>query len=266
VCEVSARMDAVAFARDGYVILDIFTQAELSRFKHSYHGLVISYLRKAGLSGACGIRIDDGLRALEAADHRYVAELYDASAQLPAFLALVSNQRVEDTINRLLSRAPGSSLYAFHNRCRIDPTGDSRRTYNWHQEVFYTIPKSKLVQTWAPLIRDTNCQNGTIEACIGSHAEGTAKSTWTESPGKATQIIVDPTVVSKYTQIKLPMTLGQVMFFDGRLFHRSGQNTSKDIRFSLVGMYHDVDSGFRAPEVKMEYRGMTPREWYDANS
>ena len=33
------------------------------------------------------------------------------------------------------------SLYGHTNRCRIDPPEDERRTYDWHQETFYTIPK-----------------------------------------------------------------------------------------------------------------------------
>ena len=55
--------------------------------------------------------------------------------------------------------------------------------------------------------------------------------------GRATQIIIDEKIVNKYEKVTLPIKVGDMLFFDGHLFHRSGNNLTKDdIRFSLVGM------------------------------
>lgn len=225
------------YARDGFVVIDDFFQpAELDGFAAAFRALP---------------------------DFGSIGEKYDACFQLPAFLRLVSKPWTEVTANRLLGRAPYAPLYCFTNRCRIDPPHDDRRTYGWHQEVFYTIPHGHFVQTWAPLIEDTTVANGTIEVCVGSHKAGIASQTWIDPEGRATQIIVDPALVGRYEQRAVPMKLGQMMFFDGRLFHRSGKNTSDRTRYSLVGMYHDVDApGFRVPRLTFEYRGRTPREWF----
>ena len=179
-------------------------------------------------------------------------------------MRLAGKRETADLVNVFLDRPRGEPLYGFTNRCLIAPPNDDRRTYGWHQEVFYTVPDSRFIQTWAPLVTDTTAENGTIEVCVGSHAEGVAVQSWHDEPDRARQIIVDPSVVAKYEQRVVPMKLGQMMFFDGHLFHRSGRNTSKETRYSLVGIYHDVDApGFRVPSLTFNYRGKTPREAFD---
>ena len=61
----------------------------------------------------------------------------------------------------------------------------------WHQEIFFTFPDTKFLQTWAPIMRDATLENGTIEICVGSIKEGIAKQTWNDTDGRATQILVD---------------------------------------------------------------------------
>ena len=157
-----------------------------------------------------------------------------------------------------------NSLYGHTNRCRIDPPRDNRRTYGWHQEVFYTIPEGNYIQTWAPLLFDTTIKNGTIEIAAGSHKEGIAKQSWNEVEGGATQIIVDPKIVDKYPNSPLEMKLGELLLFSGYLFHRSGNNISDHVRYSLVGMFHDVSYvPFTAPKLNFQYRGITPQNFYN---
>lgn len=237
----SSQRQAEAFDRDGFVVIDkFFWPRDLDDFADAFKRLP---------------------------DFESVGEKYDACAQMPQFLRLVSYPRVAEMANLLLGRPENAPLYCFTNRCRIDPPNDERRTYGWHQEVFYTIPYGRFVQTWAPLIYDTTVENGTIEVCVGSHKEGITKQKWTEPEGRAAQIVVEQSVVDRYEQRAIPMRLGQVMFFDGHLFHRSGRNTSKRTRYSLVGMYHDVDAKeFRVPSLEFNYRGANPREWYEAMS
>lgn len=189
------------------------------------------------------------------------AEQYDISAQLASFLRIVSNPEIAYTVKQLLPKS--GPLYCFTNRCLVAPPHDDRRTYGWHQEVFYTIPNSRFIQSWAPLVEPSTRTNGTIEVCVGSHKAGIPKQDWIEGTGRATQIIVDPAVVAQYEQRAIEMRVGDLLLFDGRLFHRSGKNTSTRTRYSLVGMYHDAaHRGFRGPKPVFSYRGATPREYY----
>ena len=209
--------------------------------------------------------LTEGIKKLEAIDHDHVAQVYDTIISMPSFLRICCDLNIENTISSILQLAPESPLYGFTNRCRIDPPMDDRRTYGWHQEVFYTIPNGRYLQTWAPLIYDTTIQNGTIQIAVGSHVEGIAKQSWLEFPGVATQILIDDEVINKYPQISVEMNVGELLLFSGFLGHRSGSNNSAQVRYSLVGMYHDVThKPFSAPKISFEHREMSPHKYFES--
>jgi phytanoyl-CoA hydroxylase len=263
-----------SFHANGFLILDdFFNNKEISDFQHALRQLIrASFLRaKEKNESLCIEDYDDiefhqGLMALEAIDHFFVADIYDSLAQTSAFKRLISKEETSDAINELMGKPLDSPLYTYTCRCRIDPPKDNRRTYGWHQEVFYSIPESDFLQTWAPLVIPTNEGNGTIEVCVGSHKEGIAKQTWNSIDGRATQIIVDDMVSQKYEQRRIDMTVGQMMIFDYRLFHQSGNNTSREVRYSLVGMYHDATKpSFYSANINFGYKKKTPKEYFNEN-
>ena len=189
-------------------------------------------------------------------DKDILGEGYDIISYSSTFLNLIANTKIEILTKELLGIEKSNTIYGWTNRVRIDPPADERRTYGWHQEVFYTIPESRYLQTWAPIIRNTTTQNGTIWIAPKSHKEGIAKQSWNEIEGKATQIIIDQSIVEQYSQVQLEMEIGDVLFFDGKLAHKSGSNmTNDEIRFSLVGMWHDIwTKNFRGPRPNFQHR------------
>ena len=198
-------------------------------------------------------------------DNKLIGELYDTVSYSSSFLKLVSDSDIEEYARELLGLSKKNTIYSWKHRVRIDPPKDERRTYGWHQEIFYTIPETKFIQTWCPLIRDTTIENGTIEVCEGSHKEGIAKQTWNEIKGRATQILVNEEVVAKYEQKKLPMKKGEILFFDPHMFHRSGHNSTKDeVRFSLVGMWNDTTCHkFKAPRPEFKSRTFSAKDYFN---
>ena len=91
-----------------------------------------------------------------------------------------------------------------------------------------------------------------------------AEATWTEVEDGPTQIIVKPEIVDKYEQIQVEMELGDLMVFSPFTFHKSGENKSDHVRFSMIGMYHSIASeGFIAPKPKFEMRNLSPRGHFD---
>ena len=61
------------------------------------------------------------------------------------------------------------------------------------------------------------------------------------------------------------LKLGQVLFFSGKTLHRSGNNQSKFSRFSMVGLYHDIDDPyFIPPNAHYTYRKETPKQYYQS--
>jgi len=196
----------------------------------------------------------------------FLAEIYDTFSYSLSFMRFLGNKKVESISKELLNLDENSALYGFTNRMRIDPPGDERRTYGWHQEIFYNVPNSNFLQTWCPMMRSTSIDNGTIELKKGSHKEGISGQSWQEVEGRVTQIIIDPSVSSKYKTTKLEMNVGDVLFFDSHLFHKSGKNSTKDeVRFSLVGTWNDVSyKKFRAPIPEFKFRTLSPKEYFDS--
>ena len=267
--DISDSQAAVNFYEEnGFVIVKNFYPAEdLYDFKIEVKNIINAYLLKAGIQ-EMDLTNDDilsnGILALEEKDHEYVAAIYDTIFQSPSFFRILGNRNTESYIKDLLDIDSSHALYGFTNRCRIDPPKDNRRTYGWHQEVFYTVPRGSYIQTWAPLIFDTTFENGTIEIAVGSHKEKIAKQTWNESEDKATQILVDDNVVKKYEQLVVEMEVGEILFFSGFLAHRSGNNISQQVRYSLVGMYHDVKhKPFFTPKLGFTFRKSSPKEYFD---
>lgn len=82
--------------------------------------------------------------------------------------------------------------------------------------------------------------------------------------GKATQIIGDEKIVNKYPRKVIDMKVGEILFFSGFLAHRSGNNISNHVRYSLVGMYHYVrHNPFIAPKIGFSYRKSSEKEYFD---
>jgi len=196
-------------------------------------------------------------------DKENIGEVYDAFSYSSSFLRFISKREVENSIRQLLCFDTTATLYGWTNRVRIDPPRDNRRTYGWHQETFYTHPEFHYLQTWAPIIRNTTKDNGTIRIKPKSHKEGIPPQTWNEISGRATQILIDAEVLSKYPSEDIEMSVGDLLFFDGRLAHSSGSNTSSEVRYSLVGMWNDTtDIKFKSPKPYFESRSRPAKEYF----
>jgi len=260
------------FNVNGYLIIDnYFNKKELDDFKESFRHLIQISLKKIAKFHP-EVKPDDfidkefgnGIMKLEEIDHAFVANIYDTIYQVPEFLRIVAKPETTQCINQLLNRRDDNPLYTFTCRCRIDPPDDERRTTKWHQEVFYSIPKSEFLQTWAPLISDATLENGSIEFCVGSHKDGIAQASFLNVKGSANPFSVDDDLVQKYEKKQITMKLGQFMIFNSKLIHRSGKNRSNNVRYSLVGMYHTTDNeNFMPPLLNFEFKNISPKQYFD---
>ena len=268
------------FKENGYYIeKNIYTKEDMNEMFVLFYDVFKCLFTKFNIESSniyknsSEVNINDDLKnldylMLDCFNHNkdIIGEGYDIIAYSSVFLRFFSNSKIDSITKELLGINKANSLYGWTNRVRIDPPADERRTYGWHQEVFYTIPESIYLQTWCPVIRNTTKDNGTIWVAPKSQKEGIAKQDWQEIEGRATQIIVDEKIIKKYNPIQLEMNAGDVLFFDGKLCHRSGSNiTDDEIRFSLVGMWHDIwTKNFRGPQPRFDHRtDYDQKEYWD---
>ena len=105
------------------------------------------------------------------------------------------------------------------NRILIQAPNDKRRTYGWHQEIFYTIPNTKFVQAYCPIIRDVTIENGALEICKNSHKDGLVKQSWNEPDNRVLQIIADEKKVDKlFSNVKDELSKAGKTFEDTAYF------------------------------------------------
>tara|TARA_B100000029_G_scaffold501973_1_gene576451 strand:+ start:1169 stop:2017 length:849 start_codon:yes stop_codon:yes gene_type:complete len=206
--------------------------------------------------------LDNLLLAILKFDPKLIGEIYDTMSYCSNFLRVVSNTKIEEISREILELKNYNTIYSYMNRILIQAPNDKRRTYGWHQEIFYTIPNTKFVQAYCPIIRDVTIENGALEICKNSHKDGLVKQSWNEPDNRVLQIIADQKKVDKYEKVKLPMQLGDFLFFNPYLIHRSGDNSTKDeIRFSLVTIWNDCSySGWRPPFPDFKTRTLTAKE------
>ena len=254
-----------AFQRDGFIIVDdFFAFSELETFQGALLSVIRSQLRKAGLDpeGFIGREFGAAMATLENNSHRHVAEIYNILANLPEFLRLVAKPAYTHLANQMLGRAKQAPLYSMTCRCRVDPPQDTVVFAEWHQEIFYSVPESRFILVWAPLLRDVTTQNGALQVCVGSHKHGIVKQSWEQPEGRHRQMFIDPEFISSHEQRSLELRLGQLLFFSPYLVHKSGPNISDEVRFTLIGAFHDVDNPrFNAPRLSYNYQ-KSPLEYY----
>jgi len=260
------------FDVNGYLIIkNYFEQKELNDFKEMLRKLIQTALAKCSsidpeikVDLYDGKEFDEGLLKLESIDHNIISNIYDTIPYTSEFLRIISKDTTCMYINQLSNRDINTPLFATYNRCRLDLPKDDRRNVKWHQEVFYSIPKSEFLQTWSPLIRDTTIENGSIEICPTSHKNGIADQSYDQNSNTPTPYTVKEKEIEKYHPIRTEMKLGDFMIFNSRLIHRSGVNSSKETRFSLVGMYHNTDlENFIPPKVELTLPKISNLDYYN---
>ena len=265
------NIDREEYKRNGFIIVEnILKKNELLDFKKGLEKLIISYLEKASIERKKDFLLDldqknilnQGTSLLEKIDHIYIRQLYACIQFMPEFIRLAYSKTITTIIRNLLSLEEDSPLYSGTQICRIDIPEVKGYTFDWHQEVFYQIPKSNFVQTWAPLVNPIVKGFGALEVRIGSNNEGIAKQIWHQKEGIPDQIIVSPEIVSKYKKKIVELDLGSVLLFSGKLFHKSGESNSVNTRYTLVGSFHSINNKYFYPRG-MENLTITPQEYYE---
>jgi ectoine hydroxylase-related dioxygenase (phytanoyl-CoA dioxygenase family) len=116
---------------------------------------------------------------------------------------------------------------------RIDVPRDKENIAGWHQEISYLRNNGLVI--WIPL-SDITPDLGPLQVCPKSHHEGELAVAQNKNlPSNVSTVSVDeikPEYIAKYSIMDVEIKKGDVLFFNTELFHRSGVNTSKRIRFS----------------------------------
>ncbi|MAU58304.1 MAG: hypothetical protein CMC33_01425 [Flavobacteriaceae bacterium] len=129
---------------------------------------------------------------------------------------------------------------------RIDVPNDKRNVYGWHQDNAYdnfNINSKNGVIFWIPLI-NTNKKNGTLIVKPGSEFSNSNCSYVKSktSKFKSQQILVKKKFLEKYKDKHVSVKRRQALLTYSGIFHKSGENISNKIRFTIIMRYNNIFS------------------------
>ena len=158
--------------------------------------------------------------------------LYDSVQTGASLIELFSDELILKCSANLLD-VKNSELSVSEWMIRMDAPADKRNVAGWHQEISYLRNNGLVV--WIPL-SDITPDLGRVQVCPKSHREGELKVVQNKNlPSGVSNVSYDeiePEYVAKYSIMDVDIKKGDVLFFNTKLFHRSGVNTSNRIRFS----------------------------------
>jgi hypothetical protein len=167
--------------------------------------------------------------------------IYDSLKTSLTLTQLITDNKVVDFVAKFLKIKP-SDLSISEPMCRLDVPNDKRNTLDWHQErSFFPQNRNGLngLVCWIPLT-DITEEMGPMHISPRSHAEGQLKlsNKTKKNMSYTTQIPVPEEFVSKYEDLAVRTNVGDAVFFNMLLFHRSGQNISNKVRLATQGRFH----------------------------
>lgn len=182
--------------------------------------------------------------------------IYDSLKTSLTLTQLVSDDTVTDYVSQFLRKKP-SEISMSDPVVRLDPPKDTRNIHGWHQDRSY-FPQNRdghhgLV-CWAPLNKAT-IENGAIHVCPRSHEEGLLqlKPEKKKDSSYTTRFVIPDNFVKKYKDVIVELNPGDAVFFDMLMFHRSGENSSNELRFSLQCRFHTATADDYIPFDLINY-------------
>jgi ectoine hydroxylase-related dioxygenase (phytanoyl-CoA dioxygenase family) len=127
---------------------------------------------------------------------------------------------------------PDADLY--YNQAVIKPP-EKGMHFAWHQDSGYRVTRPlEYITCWTAITR-TFVANGCIWVIPGSHKQGLIDNPMDE------QQRMRVATVDESGAIPVEMQPGQVAIFSSLLLHKSGPNTSREVRHGYVPQYHHAD-------------------------
>ena len=154
-----------------------------------------------------------------------------------------------------VERIAGTPVRLFQDMAMIKPPGGREKP--WHQDhAYFNLPlDTRVVAAWVAL-SDATIENGCMHVIPGGHREGPRvhfmRRDWQ---------ICDADVVWEH-RLAVPMTVGDIMLFDGKLPHGTPTNRTDQQRWALQFHYiprdaREVDEARRLDSFGSEGKDIT---------
>jgi ectoine hydroxylase-related dioxygenase (phytanoyl-CoA dioxygenase family) len=191
---------------------------------------------------------NDGFMWLDKNNHSQIHKIYNILRNSDILSRIVFQENILSAIKVLMGKKDTESLYKTYHICRMDPPKDTTFLLNWHQESYSTIPHTNSIQMWCPLINRNDEKNGSIDILVGSHKKEIPHYLERLSDNYLSYSIPEKCIENfhDYNKITVGINPGDVLLFHPNLIHRSNNNYSSNVRYSLTTHFIDPhDKNFK---------------------
>lgn len=168
--------------------------------------------------------------------------MYDSIKLSNQFKKIIYNSDLDLVAQKFL-KTSYKNLTIRGIQLRMDFPNDKRNSYGWHQDNaydHYNLSSKNGAVLWIPLIKTTK-KNGTLILKVGSEDSSFKCSKRVKKGNKfeSEQILVERKYLQKYKSKSVDCPKNAALTTYCGIFHKSGNNTSNDIRFTIVVRYNN---------------------------
>ena len=160
------------------------------------------------------------------------SEVYDSSQSSIPVIQLVTSERISE-IAAILLRCEPIELSQTGNMVRMDTPNDTRNKTAWHQEMQFA--RNPGLVLWIPLVEITD-DIGLLRILEKSHLNGEIITERNEigdyTTSRVSKCEIPEKILEKYKEKAIKINKGDALFFDNKIIHGSGDNSSERIRFT----------------------------------
>ncbi len=217
--ELISAADLQSFKEKGFFITKpMFSEAQLKGVRDEFDRLWADNVAEAEKSG-------DAQAAAFAKNRPFVGQAHTRS---PLLVDFVKAPIYLEACAKLIG--PDADLYYNQAVLKVPEVG---KRFGWHQDTGYLLTEPLTYVTAWTAIGPATLENGCVWVLPGSHKRGPITHVRNEAERS-----LDVPVDDESGAVPVEVEAGQVVIFDALLLHKSGANTSKNVRYAYVPQYH----------------------------
>ena len=171
-------------------------------------------------------------------------KIYDIIQNSTAIQKFYTSKKIINIFKKI--NCPINKSFLYPLVLRIDVPLDERNNLDWHQDSEHENINHLYngYNLWAPL-QNTNQKNGSLILCSQSFKTRYKKNTTKRNPRDKTSSIdvsIPKKILDKFEKKQFEVNLGDVLIFNMNSIHKSGENISKNIRFTALGRIYNIQN------------------------
>lgn len=258
---VMPREQLAQFENEGYVVVeDIFDDARLNAVAEEVTEVIDGLARQLVAEGKLSSTYEEypftqRLSKITAETEAVYTSIYSGLLSLPSIFELIRTPALLDVAEQLCGpELIASSVY----RIRPKMPGMPHGVVPWHQDSGYFEPfcdKSLVLTCWLPLV-DATPENGCLQVIAGAHRGEVFK----HAPGHAGYLEIFPDDLPAGKVVTVPVKRGDALLMTNRTPHRSIDNVTDEIRWSMDLRYQSAALPTNAPLTRLPEEREFPQD------